>query len=90
MCTGHTCMDDNLLIDKNVRFQLVLLDIRECALVTLVQMMTCQQIIHEIVWTQIRPDFLSGLIWVQTVCTGHTCRVDNQSIDYIRDFSWYF
>ena len=23
------------------------------------------------VWIQIRPDILSGLIWVQTVCTGH-------------------
>ena len=22
-------------------------------------------------WTQIRPDILSGLIWVQTVCTGY-------------------
>ena len=22
-------------------------------------------------WTQIRPDFLSGLIWVQTVCIGY-------------------
>ena len=23
------------------------------------------------VWIQIRPDVLSGLIWVQTVCTGY-------------------
>ena len=23
------------------------------------------------VWTQIRPDFLLGLIWVQTVCNGY-------------------
>ena len=23
------------------------------------------------VWIQIRPDVLSGLIWVQTVCKGH-------------------
>ena len=23
------------------------------------------------VWIQIRPDFMSGLIWVQTVCKNH-------------------
>ena len=26
---------------------------------------------YQIVWTQIRPDLTSGLIWVRTVCKGH-------------------
>ena len=26
---------------------------------------------RQTVWTQIRPDVLSGLIWVQTVCKGY-------------------
>ena len=26
---------------------------------------------HQTVWIQIRPDIMSGLIWVQTVCNGY-------------------
>ena len=26
---------------------------------------------YQTVWIQIRPDALSGLIWVQTVCKGY-------------------
>ena len=34
------------------------------------------------VWIQIRPDFLSGLIWVKTICQGyqHTTLVDRDNI----------
>ena len=36
------------------------------------------------VWIQIRPDILSGLIWVQIVCTGYqqTTLVGHPSIDF--------
>ena len=35
-------------------------------------------------WVQIRPDVLSGLIWVQSVCKGYeqTTLVDNELIKW--------
>ena len=38
------------------------------------------------VWFEIRPDILSGLIWVQTVCKGYqqTARGGNELIETIK------
>ena len=48
-----------------------------CRLLIFFQNQLLRKILPEIpsecqtVWNQIRPDILSGLIWVQTVCTGY-------------------
>ena len=42
------------------------------------------------VWIQIRPDILSGLIWVQTVCKSYqqTTLVDKELRHHLQNFSF--
>ena len=42
----------------------------------------------QIVWVQIRPDVLSGLIWVQTVCKGYQQTTPVGKVKHLERFLW--